>query len=68
MVKTITMELLKIAKEKYPKGSLFLSATNNLKSPLKVHSLRVAENYNNTVVDIEGGVIFTEGVWAQKIN
>ena len=67
MVKTITMELLKLAKEKFPKGSLFISATNNLKSPLKVHSLRMSENYKNTVVDIEGGVIFTDNRWAKKV-
>jgi len=57
--------LLKIAKEKYPKGSLFYSATNNIKSPMKVHALKLSENYKNTVVDVEGGVIYDGKNWAK---
>jgi hypothetical protein len=59
-------ELLKQARKEYPKGSLFISATNSLKTPFKVHSLKVSENYRNTIVDTEAGVIYTNGIWAVK--
>lgn len=58
--------LLKEAKRLYPKGSLFLSATNNLKSPIKVSELRLSENYKNVVVNSTYGVIFDNG-WAEKV-
>jgi hypothetical protein len=38
------MKPLKEIKKLYPIGSQFFSATKNLKSPLKVSSLRVAEH------------------------
>lgn len=59
--------ILTQAKKLFPKGTVYYSATNNLKTPMKVHSLRMAENYKNTVVDSEGGCIYTNGTWARKI-
>ena len=59
--------LLKTAKEKYPKGVLFLSATGALKSPMKIHSLRMSENYKDTIYDTEGGIVYdgTTKTWAK---
>lgn len=59
--------LLKEAKLKFPKGSLFYSATGNLKTPIRVTSLRVSENYKNTIVNAEFGVIYTNNKWAVKL-
>lgn len=61
-------DLLKLAKEKYPKNTLFLSATNNLKSPLKVHSLRMGEVIKDSIYNSEGGVIYDSKskTWAVK--
>jgi len=59
--------LLKQARERFPKDTLFLSATGNLKKPLRVTALRMSEVFKNTVVNTEMGVIFTEGVWATKV-
>lgn len=58
-------EILEQARQKYPKGSHFKTVTNNIKSPLKVHSLKISENYKNTIVDTEAGVIYTNGKWAE---
>lgn len=61
--------LLTQARKLYPKGSFFLSASGVLKSPMKVHALKMAENYKNTVVDELGGVIYDgiDKVWAKKL-
>lgn len=59
-------EILEQARKEYPKGIHFISATNNLKTPLKIHSLRISENYKNTIVDTEAGVIYSNGKWAIK--
>lgn len=63
--------LLAEAKKKFKKGDLFLSATKNIKTPLMVNLLLVSENYENTIVNENGGVIVTEDedgklVWAEK--
>jgi hypothetical protein len=57
-------QLLKDAEERYPYGTYFLSASGKLKSPLKVTKLKIAENYKNTIVETEGGIIYTNGKWA----
>ena len=59
--------LLKEAKLKFPKGSLFYSATGLIKTPIRVTSLRVSENYKNTIVNAEYGVIYTNNKWAVKL-
>lgn len=65
--------LLNTAKNKFKKGDLFLSATGNIKAPLVVNNLLVAQNYPSTIVNENGGVIvFTdeitgELVWAKEI-
>jgi|GEM_PF-6242547 len=59
--------LLKQAIAKYPKGTTFLSVTGNLKAPLKVTSLKMAENYKGVIVNNEGGWIFDGKNWAQKV-
>lgn len=73
--------LLNEAKKKFKNGDLFLSATKAVKSPLRVGTLLVAENYPETIINSEGGVIvFTEEsfdeegnstskkVWAEKVT
>lgn len=59
--------LLRIAQQKYPKNTLFYSATGALKSPMKIHSLRMSENYKDTIYDTEGGVVYdgTTKTWAK---
>lgn len=61
--------LLKQAKEKFPKGSLFYSASGLINSPIRVTSLRESENYKGVIVNSEGGVIYDgeSKVWAKKI-
>jgi len=66
-------KLLKEAKEKFKKGDLFLTATGNIKSPMMVSLLIVSENYPNTIVNENGGVIVTEDedgkqTWATKVT
>lgn len=51
--------LLNEAKKRFKKGDLFLSATGNIKSPLVVSGLLVADNYPETIVNENGGVIAT---------
>jgi hypothetical protein len=60
-------DLLQQAKTLYPKGTLFMSASNNLKSPLRITGLRVSENYKNTIINIDGGIVYDNGFWAIKI-
>lgn len=50
--------LLKAAKEKYPRNTLFYSASGALKSPMKVHSLKESEVTKGSIYDSEGGVIY----------
>lgn len=61
--------LLEQAREKFPKDTLFLSATGNLKKPLRVTALRMSEVFKNTVVNTEMGVVYdgSTGVWATKV-
>ncbi len=72
--------LLSIAKKKFKKGDLFLSATGKIKAPLVIGTLLVAENYPETIINENGGVIVyrdefedeegnltSEFVWAKKI-
>ncbi len=61
-------DILKEAKRKFPKGSYFLSATGNLKSPLKVIELRVSEIYPDCIVNSEGGVVYEGGNWAERVG
>ena len=73
--------LLSIAKKKFKKGDLFLTATGSIKTPLIVSNLLVAENYPETIVNENGGIIVTtlefedengklssNVVWAKKIE
>ncbi len=65
--------LLAQAKSRFKKGDLFLTATKNIKTPLLVNLLLVSENYPNTIVNENGGVIVTENengemIWAEKVN
>jgi hypothetical protein len=60
------INILKQAKALYPTGTLFYSC-ELIKSPLKVVKLKVAENYKDTIINIEGGIVYSEGVWAKKI-
>lgn len=59
---------LKQARKEYPRNSLFYSATENIKSPITVTSLRIAENFKG-IVNSEGGVIYDYELnkWAVKI-
>lgn len=61
--------LLDQAREKFPKDSLFLSATGMIKSPMRVEGLRMSEQYKSTVVNTSGGILFdgSTGKWAVKI-
>jgi hypothetical protein len=61
------INILKQAKALYPTGTLFYSCSELIKSPLKVVKLKVAENYKDTIINIEGGIVYSEGVWAKKI-
>lgn len=62
-----TNTLLEQARQKFPKNSLFYSATNNLKTPIRIGTLKMSEVFKNTVVNSEMGVVYTEGVWAVKV-
>ena len=67
------LEILKIAKKEYPKGTLFISATKQLKSPIKVGSLKISENYTRTITNDNGGIVAIASkdlktiTWAEKI-
>jgi len=60
-------DILKIARQEYPKGTLFYSATGNLKSPLRVSSLQISEVYKGTIINTEGGIIYDNGTYAKKV-
>lgn len=73
--------LLNEAKKKFKKGDLFLTATGKITAPLVVGNLVVAENYPETIVNENGGVIVyreeyededknltSELIWATKIT
>lgn len=61
--------LLKQAREIYPIGSLFLSSTGLLKTPIRVTGLKLSDNYKNVVVNTSGGVLFDgeNKIWAEKL-
>ena len=61
--------LLKQARKEYPSGTIFISASGLLKSPMRVSSVRLSDNYKNTVVNSEGGILFdgSTGKWAVKV-
>lgn len=61
--------ILTRAKKEYPNGTLFYSATNNLKTPIRVSSLRMSSVFKNTVVNGDFGVIYDNDskTWAEKI-
>lgn len=59
--------LLQQAKKLYPKDTLFFSASGLIKSPLRITGLRVSENYKNTIVNVDGGLVYDNGLWATKI-
>lgn len=59
--------LLKQAKNMYPNGTLFYSCSGLLQSPIRVIKLKMAENYKDTIVNIDGGIIYSDGVWAKKV-
>lgn len=65
-------DLLKTAEKNYKEGEYFLSATKNVKAPIKVTFLKISENYPNCIVNSEGGVICEkigeEVVWAEKVK
>lgn len=60
-------QLLEQAKQLYPKDTLFFSSTGLISSPIRVVSLKLSEVYKDTIVNVDGGVIFSEGIWARKI-
>lgn len=63
------LDKLEKAKLEYPKGTLFYSATKNLKTPLRVEGiLKFTQHHKNTIVCESGGVIYTDGVWAEKVR
>lgn len=61
--------ILKTARQNYPKNSYFYTTTKKIKSPLKVTSLRVSE-ITGDIVESEGGVIYDKeaDTWAEKWN
>jgi len=61
-----TNTLLEQAREKFPKDTLFLSATGLLKSPMKVTILKLSEISKGVIVNDNGGVIY-DGRWAVKV-
>lgn len=67
------LEILKIAKKEYPRNSLFISASKLLKSPIRVGSLKISENYERTITNDAGGIIAIASkdlktiTWAEKI-
>ena len=52
------MNNLQIAKENYPKHTKFISATKNLKSPISVNSIKVAEHEDrqNEIKDLKAHI------------
>lgn len=60
--------LLNRARKEYPSGTIFISASGALKSPLKVASLKESENYKGVIHNTEGGIIYDgHGKWAVKV-
>lgn len=61
--------LLKEAKREYPTGTLFYSASGNLKSPIKVTGVRESLNYKNVITNSSGGILYDGNTktWATKI-
>jgi hypothetical protein len=59
--------LLNEAITRYPKGTAFISVTGNLKAPLKITGLRMAENYKNVIVNCDGGWVYDGKNWAVKV-
>ena len=59
-------KILKQAREEYEWGSYFYTTTGAIKSPMKVTDLKISNNYPNSIVDSEGGVVYDNGVWAKK--
>lgn len=60
-------QTLKQAEQLYPRGTRFISLSGNIKSALSVSSLKIAENFNRTIINIEGGIIYKDGEWAKKV-
>ena len=62
-------QLLEQAKQLYPKNTLFLSASGNLHSPIRVTSIKLSEVYKDTIVNVDGGVIYDGEnlIWARKV-
>ncbi len=59
--------LLNKAKALYPKDTLFLSSTGNLKSPMRVSTLKESETYKGSIYNSEGGCIYDGLNWAKKV-
>jgi len=61
--------LLEQAREKFPKNTLFLSATGMIKSPMRIEGLRMSEQYKSTVVNTSGGIVYdgSSSSWAVKV-
>ncbi len=63
-----TTTLLNKARQEYPIGTVFISASGLLKTPLKVSSLKESENYKGVIHNAEGGIIYDgHGKWAVKV-
>jgi len=62
------MNKLKTAKEKYKKGTTFLSATGNIKRKLIVTNLKLSD-ISGDIVEENGGVIYDNfmDVWAEIV-
>jgi hypothetical protein len=60
------MSNLKVAKQNYVKGSYFISATGNLRKPIKVTNLKISE-ITGDIIEENGGVIYDKelDVWAK---
>jgi hypothetical protein len=60
--------ILTRAKREYPSGTIFISASGLLKSPMRVSSLKISENYKGVIHNSEGGIIYDgHGRWAIKV-
>lgn len=71
--KDVYSSLLSQARANYPKGTLFYTATGNIKTPFGASYLLLSEDYCNTILNESGGVIVLENdkgelVWAEKVN
>jgi len=60
---------LQEVRKRYPKHSLFLSATKNISKPLKITYLRYAIERPGDIVEDTGGVIycFETNTWAENV-